>query len=822
VRIVQFLVVCLLGASLAVAVPAVADVPSAPYTMVAFSGAGADRVFAQDYYFDANNGGLQTSAATNGVSFTGTTAAGGNSAYSMQMGINANGQTLAAGSSYPVSGPYGTNVQVVVNLGDEQCYPSGTLTVTELVTDPMSGDITSLAADLTSATCETNFPAAASFDVSFRFNSSQGFDAIAVSNGDWDYGQQITGMSGQPKTFTYTNEGTDAVTYGTVDLGAAPLPFTPTADTCSGQTIQPGAACLITVAPTPRHSVSSTYSGSAVNMTLPVTAPTGILPRAVYLTEAGQATASTYVTGGPERAVLTMGALPAPADATFLSYQVNWGLSATNLTKFRDVQPDSTGYQSATTTFTGLSPATNYYFRVREVFYEGGYGDWTQVIAARPWPIYSAGMYHRNTPFRLTSSHHVYAGHPYTLSAAGLHGIPKSHVEALAINVTASNPSSSTSVRVYASGSKAPAPADISVGYGETRSDFAIVPVSASGKFVVSTSHGTTPITVDVSGYFSGSGLTGHGVGAALQEFPRGGTLVDTAKVEKKALPGGYYLSAAMNFEANEGQHVTSLLLAVTAYGSKGSGSITAYGEDAAVPGTSVLSYSPGLASTATAIVAASPYFDDTNYNTYPAVSFLNRGKHSVQLRVTTLGYFDDGSFDFGQRYTPTAPIHLLTSSLGSGSSRLIATGKHAGEWSTAMNLMVSAGSPSKTTGLALWPHDVSGVTSAVQPQLHAGAHLTTVADTVEALGDDNRFSVKNSDGSTKVEVWEFGRFDAYPLPTTPDYVGAPVTAVTTMPTVLAAAAPVSAVLSAPVFAGASVFANTVGMQTAYRRRVRG
>jgi hypothetical protein len=297
---------------------------------------------------------------------------------------------------------------------------------------------------------------------------------------------------------------------------------------------------------------------------------------------------------------------------------------------------------------------------------------------------------------------------------------------------------------------------------------------------------------VDVSGYFSGSGLTTEGPGGSLHEFADGGVLVDTKRRQHQALPGGYYVWSAMNFTPGYGQHVTALLVAVTAYGSKGSGSITAYAKDSRIPRTSVLAYRPGQATTSTAIVSASRWVGSDGY-TYPAVSFLNRGKHPVQLRVTSLGYFDDETFEFGQTYVPSDPFRLLSDRLGSGAVRRMQPGRHANNWTVAMNVKITAGAPTKTTTLGLWPYGLRGIVGPVQPQVSAPAGVTTTASTVECVGSDNGIMIRNAAGSTPVTVWAFGRFDAYPAPRN-NYLGAQTSvAAVLLPSVVPASAGIQA-----------------------------
>ncbi|MDT4920751.1 MAG: hypothetical protein QOI15_1653 [Pseudonocardiales bacterium] len=772
-RFVGLLVVSVVSISLAVAVPT-SEAVTAPFTVLGFAGSGADPAFAQDFFFDSAHGSLEETVGTvsQQVSFVGTTAAVADTEHTLQVDIDPNGATLAASANYDLA-TSSLSVSVSVDFEFTCTAATGTLSISDLVTDGTSGVITALAAEVTGATCQTNTPAAAAFGIDLRLGSAQPYEAVATSPRNWNFGDQITGLDGQPKTFIYANTGVDAVTFGTASAGAAPRPFRIAADTCSQATVLPGGSCHIRVVPHPTKSVTASYLSTVRQLALPISLPVGVRTRVIRLTEYGHDFASTYTDGGPERATLTIGRLPAPADAFLAHYRVDWGTSPTNLAQHRSVAPV---FGVATVThFSGLHGGRNYYFRITPVFTSGQLGDPTALLAARPWPKYAPGMYHRITPFRLVSDHQVAAGHPVTLSANGQHGVPSRHVQAVVLNVTASDPSEATAVRVYPAGTRAPAPADITVDRGAVRSNFVIAKVNSAGRFTIATTHGSTPVTVDVSGYYSGSGLTTKGSGAALRVFAQGGTLIDTKNRQKAPLPGGYFTWSAMNFTPGYGQHVTSLVVAVTAYGSKGSGTIAAYAKDTRIPHTSVLSYSPGVATTSTAIVSASRWVGSDGY-TYPAVSFLNRGKQSVQLRVTTLGYYDDATFEFGQRYIPSAPLRLLADRMGSGATDRMSPGRHANKLTSTLNLKVTAAAPTRTTTLGLWPRGLRGVTRPVQPQLSAPGGVTTTASTMTCVGSDNGLMIKNAAGSVGVTVWSFGRFDAYPVPAN-DFLGAPRTA---------------------------------------------
>lgn len=735
------------------------DAVTTAYNVLTLSGTGDDAAFGQAIRADLTSATPTWSTSSFSVGTSVSTP--GDSPRQVTVQIATADSSALAAQSYTV--PTQAVVTLVRENGSQCTATAGTLRVNNY---SASSHIASF--DLSAITCQEN---SATVSGVVRFKSSDAYESVDTDPRTWDFGDQIVGQDGLSKTFTFTNSGVDTVTLGAPTLtGIRTSYYVLGGDNCPA-TLAPGAACTVTVTSHARYRTAG--DGATAYLLLPVRLPGGAhQDRQIPLFVQGKSAATTYVNAGPEQATVYFGKLPAPYHASFSSYLIDERTTGNNFTDWQTVSRSA-----GSVTATGLSSSTTYAYRLRPVISGSATSDWTPNIAARPWPKYGTGMYHRITPFRLVSNHLLRAGSPFTLTVANTR-VPSTHISAVVLNVTVAVPTGTTSVYVYPSGTRHAAQADLTVNRGDTKSNFVIARVSSTGRFVIATSHGSAKIAVDVSGYFSASGLTTRGYGAALHQFTQGGTILDTRYTYGKPLSGGYFVAAPMNFEPAYSKDVTSLEVVVTAYGSSGSGTIAGFQTGNSIPGTSILSYRPGQVTTATAIIAAGLWHNATDGHYYPSVSFYNRGSRPVQLRVTTLGYFDNATFLYGQRYYPSTPVHLLSNELYTHSRRTLAPGSYATEWTSAMNLKITAANPTRSTAISVWPAGYLSIQHPVQAQLRAPEHHTTTASTIEATGGTNRMYLDNATGSTYVNVWSFGRFDAWPVPATPNSVGgSPATA---------------------------------------------
>lgn len=88
------------------------------------------------------------------------------------------------------------------------------------------------------------------------------------------------------------------------------------------------------------------------------------------------------------------------------------------------------------------------------------------------------------------------------LPVIGRGGVPSSGATAVALNVTATNPSAASYITVYPAGQVRPLASNLNMVAGQTIPNMVIVPLGADGKVTIFDNAGTTDIVVDVLGWW--------------------------------------------------------------------------------------------------------------------------------------------------------------------------------------------------------------------------------------------------------------------------------------------------------------------------------
>jgi hypothetical protein len=763
-RVTSVLVAAALAATSALAVQAAQEAAAVapPYNVIT---ASADLVYADGTPFIYNAASLgaewTASANTTSVTFDATPGSPPDTTRTLHIGVSLPTDPVVEGMTYDLAPTPGAAVAVfdVTEGGVATCSSnSGSLRIDQLTRDG-SNNVTVFAAHYVFS-CEGR----ASVTGELRFNSTTEYRIALQSQATWDFGRQLVKGKDVTKKFVFTNRGSVAQTFTGASISQPFSSFGIVSNTCTTAPVAAGGSCTITVIPHPKKYLDQWFVPEVGTLHL---AASGLPTSHIQLQVEGSELPEAYLRAGPGHISVNWGKLPAPINSTITGIQVYRGTTKSTLTKLRTV---NAAYFN--TTDNSVTTGKTYYYRVRPVLTGGTLGDLSPVMAAIAWPKYTSGMYHRLPgTVRFVADHEVHAGNPFAVKVLGQHGVPGSGVSAVALNLTAGASNAATSVRVYPAGAAQPKPADLLLKPGVTRTNVVIAKAGRHGRILISTSQGSVPVDVDVTGYFSGSRLAHkYGKGAALQEYAYPGTIMDTKAFRIGALKHDYYVNAPVNFSAASTPHVTSLLVEVTAYGSKGSGTITGYRTNGRPSRTNVVSYSPNTWTSSTTIIRAGRFYDSSSGRQYPSVSFLNRGPKPVQLIVSILGFFDDDTYLLGQRYTPTAPFHLFGKTLHAGTTAKFNPGKrHSNYWTTSFNTKIAAANPTRTTWLGITA--IGGGHAPKHGQVDVPARVNVAATTLPPTGIGNEMAIHNTYGTVTVNMWSFGRFDAYPVPRyTPGY----------------------------------------------------
>ena len=147
-----------------------------------------------------------------------------------------------------------------------------------------------------------------------------------------------------------------------------------------------------------------------------------------------------------------------------------------------DVVVDVLGWFPTTNSYIGLTPA--------------------RLMDTRPGSPTIDGQFAALTPIGQTSS--------IDLTVVGRGGVPATGVGAVALNVTATNPTNGSFLTVYPAGAPQPLASNLNYGLGQTVPNMVIVPVGANGQVSIYNNTGSVDVVVDVLGWFPvGDSYTG-------------------------------------------------------------------------------------------------------------------------------------------------------------------------------------------------------------------------------------------------------------------------------------------------------------------------
>ncbi|MGW7451435.1 peptidoglycan recognition protein family protein [Streptomyces sp. NPDC054787] len=245
----------------------------------------------------------------------------------------------------------------------------------------------------------------------------------------------------------------------------------------------------------------------------------------------------------------------------------------------------------------------------------------------------------------------VGGGSSVTLPVAGVGGIPAGDVTAVVLNVTATNPTASSYVSVYPSGTIRSSASNLNFSAGQTIPNLVVVPV-VDGKVSFYNNAGTVDLIADITGYFtsSGTGATHTNFGPKRLMDTREGLGVPQAKVG-----GGSVITLPVaGTDGIPETGVKAVVLNVTATNPTATSYVSVFPSGTARTSASNLNFSAGQTIPNLVVV---PVVDGK-------VSFYNNAG-TVDLIADITGYFSDSTL--GSTHTNIGPKRLMDTREGLG-----------------------------------------------------------------------------------------------------------------------------------------------------------
>ncbi|MEU9146260.1 hypothetical protein [Streptomyces sp. NPDC048349] len=358
------------------------------------------------------------------------------------------------------------------------------------------------------------------------------------------------------------------------------------------------------------------------------------------------------------------------------------------------------------------------------------------------------GTYKPITPTRLMDTREglgvpkakVGQGGTVTLQVTGTAGIPASGVTAVVLNVTATDPTTSSHVSVYPNGTARTSASNLNFTAGQTIPNLVVVPV-VNGKVSFYNNAGSVDLIADVAGYYTtdGSGSTYKPMTPTRLMDTREGLGVPRAKVGQ----GGTVTLQVTGTAGIPASGVTAVVLNVTATDPTTSSHVSVYPNGTARTSASNLNFTAGQTIPNLVVV---PVVNGK-------VSFYNNAG-SVDLIADVAGYYTtDGS---GSTYKPMTPTRLMDTREGlgvpkakvgqGGTVTLQATGTAGIPASgvTAVVLNVTATDPTTGSYVSVYPNGTTR-TSASNLNFTAGQ---TIPNLVVVPVVNGKVSFYNNAGS--------------------------------------------------------------------------
>ena len=354
------------------------------------------------------------------------------------------------------------------------------------------------------------------------------------------------------------------------------------------------------------------------------------------------------------------------------------------------------------------------------------------------------------------------------LTVVGRGGVPATGVGAVALNVTATNPTAGSFLTVWPTGAPRPLASNLNYGLGQTVPNMVIVPVGIDGQISIYNNTGGVDVVVDVLGWFpTGTSYTGL-TPARLMDTRLGSPTIDGQFAAIGAI--GQATSTPLTVVDRGGVPATgagAVALNVTATNPTAGSFLTVYPTGALRPLASNLNYGLGQTVPNMVIVPVGANGQVSIYN--------NTG--SVDVVVDVLGWFPTTN-----SYTGLTPARLMDTRpssptidgqfaalgpIGQTTSTPLTVVGRGGVPATgvgAVALNVTATNPTRGSFLTVWP---TGADRPLASNLNYGIGQTVPNMVIVPVGANGQVSIYNNTGSVDVVVDVLGWF-----PTGDSYTG--------------------------------------------------
>jgi len=342
-------------------------------------------------------------------------------------------------------------------------------------------------------------------------------------------------------------------------------------------------------------------------------------------------------------------------------------------------------------------------------------------------------------------------------------GVPE-NAGAVALNVTAINPSATGYITIYPQGGTQPNASSLNTAAGRTLPNMVIVPVGDYMGITIFNSNGTTHMAIDVLGWFPDATTAFGGVDPARLLETRTGTgkeTVDHLFEGEGARTANSTLDLTIAGRGNVPADAGAVALNVTAISPTANSYLTIYPKGAGQPNASNLNLAAGRTVPNMVIV---PIGTDGSISIFNAAG-------TTHLAVDVLGWFPDETTAFGG----LVPARLLETRVGA--DKLTVDGLSQGIGAVgaasttalevagrglvpadagAVALNVTAISPTANSFITIYP---AGETRPNASNLNLAAGRTLPNMVIVPLGTDGQIMIYNAAGTTHLAVDVLGWF---------------------------------------------------------------